>query len=126
MIRGIRGATTVDRDEARHILERTQELLLELAAANDVQPEEMSSICFTMTPDLHATFPAEAARKVGWQYVPVICMRELDVPHGLPKTVRVLMQVETGKSQEEIRHIYQYGAVVLREDLVKSREELPG
>ena len=97
-----------------------------MARANGIRPDEMSSICFTMTPDLHATFPAEAARKVGWQYVPVICMRELDVPHGLPKTVRVLMQAETAMSQAEIRHIYQYGAVVLREDLVKSREELPG
>ncbi len=123
MIRGIRGATTVDRDEAGHILERTQELLLEMARANDVRPEEMSSICFTMTPDLRATFPAEAARKIGWRYVPVICMRELDVPHGLPNTVRVLMQAETEKMQEEVRHIYQYGAVVLREDLVQSREE---
>ncbi|SMC06465.1 chorismate mutase [Sulfobacillus thermosulfidooxidans DSM 9293] len=126
LIRGIRGATQVDRDEAHHILERTQELLLEMARANDIRPEDMSSICFTMTPDLHATFPAEAARQIGWQYVPVICMRELDVPHGLPMTVRILMQAETQKSQEEIRHIYQYGAVVLREDLVKSREESQG
>ncbi len=126
MVRGIRGATTVERDEAQHILERTQALLLEMARANDISPSEMSSICFTMTPDLHATFPAEAARQVGWQYVPVICMRELNVPHGLPMTIRVLMQAETARSQEEVHHIYQHHAVVLREDLVKSHEESQG
>ena len=117
MIRGIRGATTVERDETDEILERTAELLLAIAEANQVEPDEMASICFTLSPDLHATFPAEAARRIGWQYVPVICMRELDVPHGLPKTVRVLMHAETARKPQEVRHVYLRGAVVLREDL---------
>lgn len=125
MIRGIRGATTVESDTAEEILERTQELLIEMAQKNSVNPEEMASIFFTLTPDLHATFPAEAARKIGWRYVPVICMRELDVPHGLKKTVRVLMHAETGKSQEEIHHVYLADAVVLREDLVSEEESRP-
>ncbi|MCY0864902.1 MAG: chorismate mutase, partial [Sulfobacillus sp.] len=55
---------------------------------------------------------------IGWKYVPVICARELDVPHGLPKTVRVLMHAESNRSPKEIRHVYLEGAVVLREDLV--------
>lgn len=126
VIRGIRGATTVEQDDAAQILERTQELILEMARVNGVDPEQMSSICFTMTPDLHATFPAEAARKVGWQYVPVICMSELNVPHGLPKTVRVLMQAELTCAQRDVRHVYQYGAVVLREDLVAADQESQG
>lgn len=117
MIRGIRGATTVEHDEADEILARTQELLLEMARANQIEPDDMASICFTLSPDLHATFPAEAARRIGWQYVPVICMRELDVPHGLPKTVRVLMHAETSLRPEAVRHVYQGRAVTLREDL---------
>lgn len=117
MIRGIRGATTVERDDAEEILERTAELLSAMARANHIVPEDMASICFTLSPDLHATFPAEAARRIGWQYVPVICMRELDVPHGLKKAVRVLMHAETALSQRQIQHIYLAGAVVLREDL---------
>ncbi len=116
----------MERDEAGQILARTQELIVEMARANGIDPSQMSSICFTMTPDLHATFPAEAARKVGWQFVPVICMSELNVPHGLPKTVRVLMQAETDRTPEQVRHIYQYGAVVLREDLLPADQEPQG
>ncbi len=117
MIRGIRGATTVEHDDAEEILARTGELLLDMARANQIEPDMISSICFTLSPDLHATFPAEAARRVGWRYVPVICMRELDVPHGLPKTIRVLMHAETSRRPEEVQHVYRGRAVSLREDL---------
>ncbi|MCL4351363.1 MAG: chorismate mutase [Firmicutes bacterium] len=117
MIRGIRGATTVERDDAKEILDHTRTLIVAMAEQNHVDPEAMSSICFTLTPDLNATFPAEAARLVGWRYVPVICMRELDVPHGLPKTIRVLMHAELDVPQAAVQHVYLERAVVLREDL---------
>lgn len=122
MVRGIRGATTVERDQAEEILRKTEALILEMARVNEIDPENMASICFTMSPDLHATFPAEAARRVGWKYVPVMCMQELDVPHGLPRTIRVLMMAETDRGQQEIRHVYQEGAAVLREDLLQGKE----
>ncbi|MDA8193313.1 MAG: chorismate mutase [Thermaerobacter sp.] len=124
MIRGIRGATTVEHDTAEEILSRTEALIEEMARVNQLEPEQLSSICFTMTPDLHATFPAEAARRVGWRFVPVICMQELDVPHGLRQTIRVLMMAETDRTQPEVRHVYQHGAVVLREDLVSPKDGL--
>ncbi len=117
MIRGFRGATTVEHDSAEEILECTEELLLEMSRSNAIDPDDMASICFTLSPDLHATFPAEGARRLGWQYVPVICMRELDVPHGLEKTVRVLMLAETALTQREVQHVYLRRAVTLREDL---------
>lgn len=117
MIRGIRGATTVEHDSAEEILARTEELLLEMSRRNHIEPDDMASICFTLSPDLHATFPAEAARRIGWQYVPVICMRELDVPHGLARTVRVLMHAETKLRPEQVQHVYRERAVTLREDL---------
>jgi chorismate mutase len=118
MIRGIRGATTVDQDDSQEILSRTKELLLEMAHRNQLIPENISSICFTLTPDLHATFPAEAARLIGWRYVPVICMRELDVPHGLKMTIRVLMHAEVTVPQSSVVHVYRERASVLREDLL--------
>ncbi len=118
MIRGIRGATTVEHDDSQEILNRTKELLLEMAERNRLTPENISSICFTLTPDLHATFPAEAARLVGWRYVPVICMRELDVPHGLSMTIRVLMHADVTVSQDSVVHVYRERATVLREDLL--------
>ncbi len=119
MIRGIRGATTVEHDDGQEILNHTKELLLEMADRNRLDPENISSICFTLTPDLHATFPAEAARLIGWRYVPVICMRELDVPHGLAMTIRVLMHAEMAGSQASVTHVYRERATVLREDLLR-------
>lgn len=118
MIRGIRGATTVDQDDSQAILSCTKDLLLEMAHRNQLIPENISSICFTLTPDLHATFPAEAARLIGWRYVPVICMRELDVPHGLKMTIRVLMHAEVTVPQASVIHVYRERASALREDLL--------
>lgn len=99
------------------ILDATEELLRAMAEANAVAPEAMASIVFTMTPDLNAAFPAEAARRLGWKYVPVMCMSEIGVPGALPRTIRVLMQAETERSQREVCHIYLRGAHVLRPDL---------
>lgn len=112
----------MEMDTADEILSRTEALLNEMAEANGITPENMTSICFTMTPDLHATFPAEAARRIGWKYVPVICMQELDIIHGMRQTIRVLMSAETDKAQVDIRHIYQERAVALREDLLTERD----
>lgn len=117
VIRGIRGATTVDRNQREDILSATEELLQRMAELNGVSPEEMTSIIFTMTPDLNAAFPAEAARRLGWKYVPLMCMSELAVPGSLPRTIRVLMQAETARLQSEVRHVYLREARVLRSDL---------
>ncbi len=117
MIRGIRGATTVIHDQASEILDATMELLQRMAEANAIEPELISSIFFSLTPDLNAAFPAEAARRLGWTYVPVICMRELSVPNALERAVRVIMMAETDLSQKAVRHIYLRGAESLRQDL---------
>lgn len=117
MIRGIRGATTVHDDDATQILEATMELLTEMAQANAVDAEAMSSIFFSLTPDLNAAFPAEAARRLGWTHVPVICMRELSVPGALMKAIRVIMMAETDRAQRAVQHCYLRGAQGLRKDL---------
>ncbi len=117
MIRGIRGATTVERDDAEAIISATMELLQQMAEENGIDPEAMASIFFSLTPDLSAAFPAEAARKLGWKWVPVICMRELSVPDALPKAIRVIMMAETSASQRAVRHIYLGRAESLRTDL---------
>lgn len=120
--RGIRGATTVDRDEPALVLEATRELLREMLAANGVEDfDEIASIFFTTTPDLISTFPAEAAREVGMDMVPLICNQEIPVPGRLPRVVRVMMQVNTGRRQREMRHIYLRDAMRLRPDLTSAQ-----
>ena len=121
-LRGVRGATTVERDEPEEILEATKELLEQMLSANGVHDfEPIAAIFFTTTPDLKSTFPAEAARRLGMDMVPLICNQEIPVPNRLPRAVRVMLQVNTTKSQREMKHIYLREAVKLRPDLVSAQ-----
>lgn len=116
-LRALRGATTVDHDEEEHVHERVIELLTEMCRRNEVDHDDIVSILFTATDDLHATFPAAGARKMGLGDVPLICARELDIAGGTPRCVRVLMHLSTDRSRAELRHVYLEGAVSLRDDL---------
>lgn len=124
MIRGIRGATTVLKNDEKEILDKTRILVQEMIAANQVEVTTISHVLISVTKDLNAGFPAKSVREMpGWSYVPVMCMTEIDVPGSLPKCIRVMMVVNTSNSQREIRHIFQNEAVKLRPDLVKPKKE---
>ena len=116
MVRGIRGATTAEENTPEAILAATRELLTAIIAANDLRPDDVASAIFTTTPDLNAEYPAQAARALGWRDVALLCAREIDVPHGLEKCIRVLIHWNTTARAEEVRHVYRKGAVVLRPD----------
>jgi chorismate mutase len=121
--RGIRGATTVEHNSVVEILAATHELLERIIALNGVNEEDVASAVFTVTSDLTAAFPAEAARALGWQRVALLDSQEIPVPGSLPKCVRVLIHWNTAKSQEEIRHVYLRGAAYLRPDLKERGEQ---
>ncbi len=112
--RGIRGATTVAENSREAILAATRELLTLIAERNAIAVEEITSIFFTVTDDLDAEHPALAARQLGWIEVALLCAREIPVPGGLGRCVRVLLHVNTTRSQAEIRHVYLHEAIVLR------------
>jgi chorismate mutase len=119
--RGIRGAITVASDQPNLILAATQELLEEILKANpDLQIEDIASALFTATDDLVSVHPALAARQMGWDYVPMMCAREIPVPGSLAHCVRVLVQWNTDRAQNAIQHVYLRDAVSLRPDLVIS------
>ncbi len=120
--RGIRGATTVASDQPDLILEATRELLEAILKENPgMTPEEVGSAIFTVTEDLASTFPAQAARQMGWSMVPMMCAREIPVPGSLPKAIRVLVQWNTETAQSQIKHVYLRDAVRLRPDLVAAQ-----
>jgi chorismate mutase len=120
--RGIRGATTVTADQSDLILEATRELLEAIVAANQaMRPEDIGSAIFTVTDDIAATFPAQAARQMGWSMVPMMCAREIPVPNSLPRAIRVLVHWNTETPQGEIKHIYLRDAVKLRPDIVAAQ-----
>lgn len=105
-IRALRGATTVEQDSPESIAQATRELLLKLLAANELGPEEIVSVIFTVTPDLTAAFPAAAARSLGWDTVPLLDMLAPPVTNDLPRCIRVLMHVETERPPQALRHVY--------------------
>ncbi len=120
-LHGIRGATTVDANEAQQILQATDELLRSLIHANGLTPDDVVSGLFTMTSDLDAAFPARAAEVYGWNIVALLHSTEIPVPGSLPRCIRLLVHAYTDRSREEIRHVYLRGATVLRPDRAGQR-----
>lgn len=112
--RGIRGATAVDVNTAEAILAATRELLQRIVARNEIAIEDITSVLFTLTPDLDAVHPALAARELGWLDTALLCAQEIPVPGSLPRCIRVLLHVNTARTQAEIRHVYLREAVALR------------
>lgn len=125
VIRGIRGATTVTENREDEIIEATEILLKEIIEQNKIEANMVASIFISVTEDITAAFPAKAIRLInGWTFVPVMCMREIPVPSGLPKCIRVMMHVNTMVPQEEINHIYLRNAITLRPDLKVENKSL--
>jgi chorismate mutase len=119
-VRGVRGAITVERDDAALLLDATERLLREIVAENAIDTGDIASALFTLTPDLVSQFPAAAARRIGWTQVPLLNFTEIAVPGGLARCIRVLLHVNTEKAQAAIVHVYLDGARVLRPDLDRS------
>jgi chorismate mutase len=118
-IRGIRGATTIGADVKEQVSAATQELLNSIQAANPgLRIEDIASAWFTVSDDIVSTYPALAARQIGWDLVPMLCAREIPVPDGLPLCIRVLIHWNTDREQRAIKHVYLREAVKLRADLV--------
>lgn len=116
-MRGIRGATTLQADDAEEMTEAVTELVAAMLARNDITADALVSVLFTSTPDLHCAFPAASARSLGLHDVPLICAQELDVHGALPRVVRVLAHAEMDVPRAEVQHVYLRGAESLRQDL---------
>ena len=121
-VRGIRGATVAAENTPEAILAATRELLAAIVEANPgLAPEDIASAIFTVTADLDAAFPAQAARQLGWQHVPLMCAREIPVPGSLPRCIRVLLHWNTDRPQAAIRPVYLRAAASLRPDLAQTK-----
>ena len=113
-VRGIRGATTVTRNDRAEILAATDELLRLVIDRNGIRAEDVVQAWFTVTTDLDAEFPAVAARALGWTEVPLMSSTEIPVPGSLARCIRVLITWLTDRRQGEIHHVYLHGARSLR------------
>ena len=122
-MRGVRGATTAEANTREAILTATHELLRLMIEANQIQPEDVASAIFTTTIDLNADYPALAARALGWHDVALLCMHEMNVPHGLKHCIRILLHWNTDVAAQHVKHVYINGAVHLRPDRTFSLNE---
>ena len=122
MIRGLRGATTIESDKQELVWDETAKLVREVVAANNVDVDDITSIIISTTPDITSAFPARSVRLMeGWQYVPVMCMHEMDVPNALPLCIRVLIHANVEVSQKDVKHLYLNDAIKLRPDLAQAK-----
>jgi chorismate mutase len=116
-VRALRGATQVDVDDRKAVIEATAELVRAVLDRNNLTDDDLISIIFTTTPDLVAEFPAYAARTIGITDVPFLCASEIAVPGAMARVVRLMALVEADFSRADARHVYLRGAAALRTDL---------
>ena len=118
-VRAVRGAIQVEANERDSILAGTAELVAEVMSRNRLSTDQVISVIFSATADLNAEFPALAARKLGFQEVPLLCCSEIPVPGAMPRVVRLMMHVETDLSRPGVQHVYLRGAAALRLDIAQ-------
>lgn len=102
------------------MLERVAELVTDVMTANQLGIEDFISIIFTATSDLTSEFPAYAARQLGFDDVPLVCARELEIEGSMPRVVRLMAHVETDLARADVTHVYLHGAANLRRDLART------
>ena len=117
LVRALRGATTVEHDDAEEIATATRELLTSMVEANEIDVDDIISVLFTTSPDLTAAFPAAAARGIGFHTVPLMCASEIDVPGAKKLCIRIMLHTYSTRTRDEIRHVYLHDAQNLRDDL---------
>ncbi|NNN07882.1 MAG: chorismate mutase [Acidimicrobiaceae bacterium] len=117
LVRALRGATTVEHDDAEEIAKATRELLTSMVEANEIDVDDIISVLFTTSPDLTAAFPAAAARGIGFHTVPLMCASEIDVPGAKKLCIRIMLHTYSTRTRDEIRHVYLHDAQNLRDDL---------
>jgi chorismate mutase len=118
-VRALRGATALAQDDAAEMTQAVVELLTTMLARNNLEDDDLISLLFTATPDLHSQFPATAARAVGLSDVPLLCAQELDVAGAMPRVVRILAHVQCDQPRSAITHVYLRGTESLRSDLAR-------
>jgi chorismate mutase len=117
MLRGVRGAIQVSKNDSDTLIDASENLMRSIIQSNEVEKEKVAAVFFTVTPDLNAAFPAAVRSRIGWELVPFLCGQEIPVEAAPTGILRVLVLFETEKSQEEICHQYLGGAASLRPDL---------
>ena len=119
-ILAIRGATTVEYNTKEEILKETSNLMQTIIKENNLDTDDMISMCFTMTNDLDAVYPAVAVRDIlNITDIPMLNYEEKYIQGSLRKCIRVMIYINSTKTKKDVKHIYLNKAKELRKDLAK-------
>ena len=117
----IRGATTVNSNNKEEILKETSKLIEAIILKNNLNTDDIVSMCFTMTKDLDAVYPAVAVREIlDIHDIPMLNYEEKYIQGSLNKCIRVMMHINTEKTKSDINHIYLNNTKNLRKDLINN------
>lgn len=117
VVRGFRGATALQADDAEEMAEAVAELVRAMLERNAIDSDDVISMFLTNTPDLHSAFPAAAVRRAGLTDIPLLCASEIDVRGAMPRVVRILLHAESDLPRAQVQHVYLRGTETLRADL---------
>ncbi len=110
----IRGATTIPSDTKEEIQKAVSELLEQIESRNSLKRDEIVSLVFSSTSDIHSYYPAKAARDAGFMSCSLFSAQEPEIDGGLPLCIRCMIFVEKNLAPS---HVYLRGAKVLRKDI---------
>lgn len=117
-LKALRGATTAASNTQAAIAEVVQELVLALLQRNQLDPEQLLSVTFSVTADLDACFPAAIARRLpGWDGVALLDCQQMAVQGDLPRCIRLLAHAWLEAERDPL-HPYLRQASGLRPDRV--------
>lgn len=115
-MKAIRGATTIDFDSDKQIIERVKELLETICKQNAINKDDIVCIMFSNTSDIRSYYPAKAARECGFSGSALYSSLEPEIVGSLPLCIRVMLFVN---GDVEVKPVYLHGAVNLRRDLTQ-------
>ena len=118
-VRAIRGATCLTQDDVAEMTDAVVELMQEILDKNSLTNDDLVSVFFTATPDLHSAFPAASARTIVAPDVPLICAQEIDVAGAMARVIRVMVHVNSELPRSDMKHIYLRGTQALRQDIAQ-------
>ena len=115
-LQGLRGAITTQGNEVETIEESVTKLVKELVNRNELNPEHIVSITFSVTADLDACFPAAIARRQpGWENIALLDCQQMSVKGDLCFCIRIMAHVWMPINQKP-QHPYLGEAILLRPD----------
>jgi chorismate mutase len=116
VIRAVRGAVGIERNDRQEIHSGAYRLVGEILHRNKIEEAQIISVLFSVTKDLTKGNPATGLRANGFADTPLFCVQEADIEGAEPRIIRVLLTYSAENGQAPVS-VYLGRAAELRPDL---------